>query len=79
MSVFSLLSHMSLVDDVAGVVPTPSPSIGETWMEPLGISVYKVLCFQGAQRLAFTLTTPPNNFSLFVGRLGNSVLYSLYD
>lgn len=47
-SILSLLSHVSLVDDVAGFAPAPSPSIGETWMEPLGIFTYRVLCFQGA-------------------------------
>lgn len=37
---FPVLSHMDLVDDVAGVAPVPSPSTAETWIEPLGIFIY---------------------------------------
>lgn len=37
----------------------------------LGIFIYEVLCFQGGQKLALNPATPHNNFSPFVGSLGD--------
>lgn len=68
---FSLLSHVSLAHNVAGVAPAPSPSIGKTRMEPLGIFIYKALYSQGGQKPLCKPTTPQNEFALFVGSLGN--------
>lgn len=43
---FPVLSHMDLVDDVAGVAPVPSPSTAETWIEPLEIFIYEHFAFR---------------------------------
>lgn len=64
---------MNLADDVAGVAPVPSPRIGQTWMEPLGIFIYKAFCLQ---KLLLNPTIPQNNFSQFVGNSGNDILRS---
>ena len=70
---FSLLSHVSLAYDVAGVVPAPSSSIGKT-DGALGIFIYEALCFPGGQRRVLNSTTPQYDFSSFVGSSGKGML-----
>lgn len=67
---------MNLADDVAGVAPAPSPRIGQTWMEPLGIFIYKAFLLTGRQKPLLNPTGPQNNFSQFVGNSGNVILRS---
>lgn len=74
---FPVLSHVDLVDDVAGVAPVPSPSIGETWMEPLRIFIYEAFCFQGGQQtLLNPIPPPPKQLLAMWGELRNDILYS---
>lgn len=55
---FYLLRHMNLADDVAGIAPVPSPRIGQTWMETLGIFIYKAFCLQVDRNCYSTLLFP---------------------
>lgn len=67
---FPVLSHVDLADDVAGVAPVPSPSIGETWMEPLKFLSMKHFAFRVGSNHCLTPFTPPNNFSPCGGSSG---------